>query len=80
MAAADHAHELRDTKRTAEERASELKLQAKREIDVLKSELAAANTSSEAAVKVLLSTAVSIQVSILCCLSLPFWCKCDDVR
>ena len=55
-ALADHAHELRDSKRTAEERASEIKSHAKRELDALKAELAAANTSTDAALKVCHST------------------------
>ena len=50
--AADHHHALRDIKRSAEERASEIKSHAKREVDAIKAELAATQTRNDAALKV----------------------------
>lgn len=50
--AADHQQALRDVKRSAEERASELKSHARRELDAVKAELAAAQTKSDAGLKV----------------------------
>ena len=53
--AADHAHAIRDLKRLADDRVSETKAHAKREIDGLKGELVALQAHLEGALQVWLS-------------------------
>ena len=61
---ADRNHELRDLKRSSEERASEIRSNAKRDIDALKAELAASQTSHEAALKVALQEHLSCTCAV----------------
>ena len=61
-AIADHSHEIRELKRASEERYSEIKSHAKRDIDALKAELAASQINNDAALKVLV-----LQCPPACC-------------